>query len=46
MSSNPPLLSLPGQIWPRVLALDRVLSMDQIEMLTFKLKAKKLLRLN
>ena len=31
MQSTPSLPSLPGQLWPGVLAADRVLSMGQIE---------------
>ena len=30
--SSPSLSSLPGSLWPRVIAPDRVLSMDQIEL--------------
>ena len=32
MQSTPSLLSLPGSLWPGVVALDRVLSMGQIEL--------------
>ncbi len=32
MQSTPLLPSLPGPLWPGVLALDRVLSMGQIEL--------------
>ena len=32
MCSTPSLLSLPGQLWPRVVAPDRVLLMGQIEL--------------
>ena len=32
MQSAPSLPSLSGPLWPRVVALDRVLSMDQIEL--------------
>ena len=31
MRSTPSLQSLPGPLWPRVVALDRVLSMGRIE---------------
>ena len=31
MQSTPSLPSLPGPLWPGVVALDRVLSMGQIE---------------
>ena len=32
MQSTPSLPSLPGLLWPRVVALDRFLSMGQIEL--------------
>ena len=32
MRSTPSLLSLPGSLWPRVVAPDRILSMGQIEL--------------
>ena len=32
MQSTPTLLSLPGPLWPGMVALDRVLSMGQIEL--------------
>ena len=32
MQSNPSLTLLPGPLWPRVIAPDRVLSMHQIEL--------------
>ena len=32
MRSTPLLLLLPGPLWPRVVAPDRVLCMDQIEL--------------
>ena len=32
MRSTPSLPSLPGQLWPGVVASDRVLSMSQIEL--------------
>ena len=32
MQSPPSLLSLPGPLWPRVVTLDRVLSMGQGEL--------------
>ena len=33
MQSTPPLPSVPGPLWPGVVAPDRVLSMGQIELL-------------
>ena len=33
MRSTPSLSSLPGPVWPGVVALDRVLSMGQIELI-------------
>ena len=41
MQSTPSLLSLPGSLWLGVVAPERVLSMDQIECLTFKVSANK-----
>ena len=32
IQSTPSLLSLPGSLWPGMVASDRVLSMDQIEL--------------
>ena len=32
MQSTPSLASLPGPLWPGVVALDKVLSMGQIEL--------------
>ena len=41
MWSTPLLLLLPGPLWPRMVTPDRVLSMGQVEHLTFKLNANK-----
>ena len=48
METAPSLPSLPGPLWPKVVAPDRVLSMSPSELsnLTFKLSAIKWLLLN
>ena len=40
MRSTPLLLSLPGPLWPGVVAPDRVLSMGQIELFDIEIDCK------
>ena len=42
MWSTPSLPSLPGPLWPRVLAFDRVLSMGQIELFDILTECKQM----
>ena len=40
MQSTPSLPSLPGSIWPKVVVLDRVLSMGLIELKSVHIKSE------
>ena len=42
MQSTPSLASLPGPPWPRVVPLDKILSMGHIELFGIKTKSKQL----